>query len=70
MIAQFWSYGSDVYNHADGKRLFPLIAIGSAAGAPLGAALAGWLYKSGVDSFWIATGLHFAVPQSPFPPVK
>ena len=60
MIAQFWSYGNDVYNQADGKRLFPLIAIGSAAGAPLGAALAGWLYKSGVSSFWmmqLATGL-------------
>jgi AAA family ATP:ADP antiporter len=51
MIAQFWSYANDVYSQSDGKRLFPLIAIGSVAGAPIGAALAGWLYRSGVSSF-------------------
>ena len=50
MIAQFWSYANDVYSPSDGKRLFPLIAVGSASGAPLGAALAGWLYRSGVSS--------------------
>jgi AAA family ATP:ADP antiporter len=53
MIAQFWSYANDVYNQVDGKRLFPLIAVGSASGAPIGAALAGWLYRSGVGSFWM-----------------
>jgi len=30
-IAQFWSYANEIYARADGERLFPLIAIGSAA---------------------------------------
>ena len=51
MIAQFWSYANDIYSQADGKRLFPLIAVGSTSGAPVGAAIAGWLYRSGVGSF-------------------
>jgi AAA family ATP:ADP antiporter len=50
MIAQFWSYANDVYSQSAGKRIFPLIAVGSASGAPLGAALAGWLYRAGVSS--------------------
>jgi AAA family ATP:ADP antiporter len=51
MIAQFWSYANDIYRESDGKRLFPLIAIGSTAGAPIGAAAAGWMYRSGVSSY-------------------
>lgn len=43
-IAQFWSYANETYTRADGDRLFPLIAVGSAAGAPIGAALAGELF--------------------------
>jgi AAA family ATP:ADP antiporter len=51
MIAQFWSYANEIYAHADGERLFPLIAIGSAAGAPLGAALAEWLFGLHLNPF-------------------
>lgn len=51
MIAQFWSYANDIYRESDGKRLFPLIAIGSTAGAPIGAAAAGWMYGAGVSSY-------------------
>ena len=43
-IAQFWSYANEIYAKDDGDRLFPLIAVGSAAGAPLGAALAERLF--------------------------
>ena len=50
-IAQFWSYANEIYDKADGDRLFPLIAVGSVAGAPIGAALAERLF-----------GLH----ESPF----
>ena len=57
VIAQFWSYANDIYNQSSGKRLFPLIAVGSTAGAPMGAAVAGWLYNSGVSSFWM---MHLA----------
>ena len=48
-IAQFWSYANEIYSRPEGERLFPLIAVGSAAGAPLGAALAEQLFKLGVQ---------------------
>jgi ATP:ADP antiporter, AAA family len=50
-IAQFWSYANEIYSRADGDRLFPLIAVGSAAGAPLGAALAEWLFGLHLSPF-------------------
>jgi ATP:ADP antiporter, AAA family len=51
MIAQFWSYANEIYARADGERLFPLIAVGSAAGAPLGAALSEWLFGLRLNPF-------------------
>ncbi len=60
MIAQFWSYANEIYTRADGDRLFPLIAVGSAAGAPLGAAVAEHLFGLGMSPFTmmqIAAGL-------------
>ncbi len=50
-IAQFWSYANEIYARADGDRLFPLIAVGSAAGAPLGAALAERLFALGLSPY-------------------
>ena len=50
-IAQFWSYANEVFTQAEGSRLFPLIAVGSTAGAPLGAALAQALFARGVGPF-------------------
>ncbi len=50
-IAQFWSYANEIYARADGERLFPLIAVGSAAGAPLGAALAERLFGLHLNPF-------------------
>jgi AAA family ATP:ADP antiporter len=49
MIAQFWSMANDIYSKPEGDRLFPLIAIGSTMGAPLGAALAERLFSFGVS---------------------
>ncbi len=57
MIAQFWSYANELYNRDTGERLFPLIAVGLTAGGPVGAAVAGWLYGSGVSS---VTMMHIA----------
>jgi AAA family ATP:ADP antiporter len=51
MIAQFWSYANEIYTRPEGDRLFPLIAIGSTAGAPLGAAVAEWLFARGISPF-------------------
>jgi AAA family ATP:ADP antiporter len=50
-IAQFWSYANEIYTRPEGDRLFPLIAIGSTAGAPLGAALAKGLFGLGINPF-------------------
>jgi AAA family ATP:ADP antiporter len=52
LIAQFWSYGNDIFSKEAGDRLFPIVAIGMTAGAPLGSLVAGRLF-----------GLHFE-PQS------
>lgn len=37
IIAQFWSFGNDIYALSTGERLFPLIAVGATVGAPVGA---------------------------------
>jgi len=46
-VAQFWSLAADMYTEAQGKRLFPIIGIGSSVGAVGGAAIAGRLIHSG-----------------------
>ena len=48
LIAQFWSFANDIYSKPEGDRLFPLIAVGSTAGAPLGAFIAERLFASGM----------------------
>jgi AAA family ATP:ADP antiporter len=50
-IAQFWSYANEIYTRPEGDRLFPLIAIGSTAGAPLGAAAAERMFGHGRSPF-------------------
>jgi AAA family ATP:ADP antiporter len=40
LVAQFWSFATDVYSEEQGKRLFALIAIGGAAGAICGPRIA------------------------------
>ena len=50
-IAQFWSFGNDIYRREAGERLFPIIVIGQTAGAPLGAKVAEELFEAGVDAY-------------------
>jgi AAA family ATP:ADP antiporter len=50
-IAQFWSYGNDLFDKPTGERLFPIIAIGMTLGSPLGAAFAEALFKQGADPY-------------------
>jgi AAA family ATP:ADP antiporter len=40
LVAQFWSFASDLYGEERGRRLFPLVAIGASAGGALGAWIA------------------------------
>lgn len=37
LVAQFWSFANDMYTEEQGKRLFPLLGIGAAAGGAFGA---------------------------------
>ncbi len=39
LVAQFWAFAADIYGEERGKRLFPLVAIGAAAGAMFGSLL-------------------------------
>jgi AAA family ATP:ADP antiporter len=62
-IAQFWSFANDIYTRVDGERLFPLIAVGWTAGAPVGAKLAELMFQAGLSPFvmmQIAAGLLLA----------
>jgi AAA family ATP:ADP antiporter len=46
-IAQFWSFAADIYTEDQGKRLFPIVGIGSSIGAVGGATIAAPLIKHG-----------------------
>jgi AAA family ATP:ADP antiporter len=47
LVAQFWAYANDIYTKEAGDRLFPMIIVGQTAGAPLGAFVAGRLFRNG-----------------------
>jgi AAA family ATP:ADP antiporter len=46
VIAQFWAFANDIYTPEQGKRLFPLIGVGSSLGAWVGSVRAGQLVES------------------------
>jgi AAA family ATP:ADP antiporter len=46
VVAQFWAFANDVYTPEQGKRLFPLIGVGSSLGALAGSLRAGELMTS------------------------
>jgi len=64
VIAQFWAFANDLYSREAGKRLFPLIGLGSALGAWLGAQFASSLFAA-IGPFHLllvaAGGLVFCV---------
>jgi AAA family ATP:ADP antiporter len=45
VIAQFWAFANDLYTPEQGKRLFPLIGVGSSLGAWVGSLRAGTLVR-------------------------
>jgi AAA family ATP:ADP antiporter len=56
-IAQFWAFATDLYTREQGKRLFPLIGVGSSLGAWIGAMRAGDLIgTSGPTRLLIGAG--------------
>jgi ATP:ADP antiporter, AAA family len=46
-VAQFWSFAAETYTEEQGKRLFPIVGIGSSIGAVGGATIAEPLVKHG-----------------------
>ncbi len=46
-VAQFWSFAADIYTEERGKRLFPIVGMGSSIGAVSGATIAAPLIRRG-----------------------
>jgi ATP:ADP antiporter, AAA family len=46
-VAQFWSFAAETYTEEQGKRLFPIVGIGSSIGAVAGASVAEPLVRHG-----------------------
>ena len=46
VIAQFWALAADLFTPEQGKRLFPLIGVGSSLGAWVGSVRAGQLMET------------------------
>ena len=49
LVAQFWSFASDLYGQEKGRRLFPLVAIGASAGGVFGS----WIGERAVELQWL-----------------
>ena len=45
LVAQFWAFANDLYSESAGKRLFPIIGVGSTLGAWLGSEAAARLFR-------------------------
>lgn len=46
IVSQLWSYANDLYTEEQGKRVFPIIGLGSSIGAVLGAQTASTLFAN------------------------
>ena len=78
-IAQFWSFAADIYTEEQGKRLFPIIGIGSSVGAVGGAWLASPIVRHGTPFtlmvwaaaiFLVALGVTYVVHRRETPKEK
>ena len=47
VIAQFWAFANDIFTPEQGKRIFPLIGVGSSLGAWIGSVRAGAIMQTG-----------------------
>jgi len=60
-VAQLWALAADIYSEDQGKRLFPILGIGSSVGAVVGSRLARALVASGPHALmWAAAALLVA----------
>ena len=58
VIAQFWAFANDLYTPEQGKRIFPLIGVGSSLGAWLGSVRAGQVVARGARSRLLFGAAH------------
>jgi ATP:ADP antiporter, AAA family len=57
VVAQLWSFANDLYDVEQGKRLFPLVALGASIGAAAGSQIASWLVEPlGVNLLLLVSG--------------
>ncbi|MCU0228950.1 MAG: hypothetical protein MUF01_15060 [Bryobacterales bacterium] len=57
VVAQFWAFANDLYSEEAGKRLFPIIGVGSSVGAWMGSELAGNLFgRLGIPGMMLLAG--------------
>jgi AAA family ATP:ADP antiporter len=61
VIAQFWAFAADLYTEEQGKRLFPLIGVGSSLGAWVGSVRAGQLVDLGAARLLIGAAAVLVV---------
>ncbi len=58
LVGQFWAFANDLYDEHKGKRLFPLVGIGTAAGGVIGAGSATLLFKAlGAHGLMLVAGV-------------
>ena len=62
VIAQFWAFANDIYTPEQGKRLFPLIGVGSSLGAWVGSVRAGQIVTTlGTERLLLAGAIILVV---------
>jgi AAA family ATP:ADP antiporter len=62
VIAQFWAFAADLYTSEQGKRIFPLIGVGSSLGAWIGSVRAGQIVESiGTERLLMAGGVILVI---------
>jgi ATP:ADP antiporter, AAA family len=61
VLAQFWAFANDLYTEEQGRRLFPILGIGSSLGALAGSQIAGFFFAYlGIDRLLIVAGVLLA----------
>lgn len=57
VVAQFWAFANDLYTEEQGKRLFPIVGIGSSLGALVGSKVANQSFAAlGADGIILLSG--------------
>jgi ATP:ADP antiporter, AAA family len=55
MVAQFWSFAADIYDEETGKRMFPILGVGSSVGAVAGSSIADWVGHYGESALMLGS---------------